>query len=129
DFKLSGAALLTTVKVAEAIAQDGSLDNLTRDWTPSPQLLRGVRIERRVPLEDMPGLQAKMAEVSSETSAIFACNPGMSSSGTRRSMRTPRSSCGDGVQSRVRLSSEPSWAIASATFTVVSNAAPESLKS
>jgi phosphoglucosamine mutase len=65
DFGLSGDGLLTTLKMLEAIVGEGaSLDELTRDWVPSPQLLKGVRVKQRVPLYDMSGLQAKMAEAS-----------------------------------------------------------------
>jgi phosphoglucosamine mutase len=64
DFKLSGDGLLTTLKVAQAIAEErASFDDLTRDWVPSPQLLKGVRVRQKVPIEDMPALQAKMSEV------------------------------------------------------------------
>jgi phosphoglucosamine mutase len=67
DFGLSGDGLLTTLKVAEAIAAEGaSLEELTRDWVPSPQLLQGVRVRRKVPLENMTVLQAKMAEALEE---------------------------------------------------------------
>jgi len=61
DFKLSGDGLLTTLKVAECIAgSNQSLDDLTRDWIPAPQLLKGVRVAKRVPLEELRMLQAEM---------------------------------------------------------------------
>jgi phosphoglucosamine mutase len=67
DFKLSGDGLLTTLKVADAIASDrASFDDLTRDWVESPQLLKNVRVRQKVPLESMPAIQAKMAEVGGE---------------------------------------------------------------
>jgi phosphoglucosamine mutase len=67
DFKLSGDGLLTTLKVAQAIVeQHAAFDDLTRDWLPSPQLLKGVRVKQKVPLENMPALQAKLAEVTHE---------------------------------------------------------------
>ncbi len=63
DFKLSGDGLLTVLKVAEAtVAEHASFDELTRDWEPFPQLLRGVRVKEKVPLEKMPALQARMKE-------------------------------------------------------------------
>ena len=40
-----------------------SFDDLTHDWMPSPQLLKGVRVKQKVPIENMPALQAKMTEV------------------------------------------------------------------
>ena len=53
-FGLSGDGLLTTLKLAQAIVESGkSLDDLTQDWIPAPQLLKGVRVSRRVPLEEM----------------------------------------------------------------------------
>jgi phosphoglucosamine mutase len=63
DFKLSGDGLLTTLKVAESITSSAqSLDALMRDWVPAPQLLKGVRVSKRVPLEDLKTLQAEMQE-------------------------------------------------------------------
>ena len=64
DFKLSGDGLLTTLKVAEAIATDrASFDDLTRDWIEAPQLLKNVRVREKVPLETLPAVQAKMTEI------------------------------------------------------------------
>jgi phosphoglucosamine mutase len=64
DFRLSGDGLLTTLKVAQAIVDEqASFDDLTRDWIPAPQLLRGVRVRQRIALEAMPAVQAKIAEV------------------------------------------------------------------
>ena len=65
DFRLSGDGLLTTLKLAEAIVQSGkSLSDLTHDWIPAPQLLKGVRVTERIPLEDMSVLQATMKDAS-----------------------------------------------------------------
>ena len=64
---VSGDGLLTTLKVAEAVVgEKTSFDDLTRDWVPSPQLLKGVRVKQKVPIENMPPLQAKISEVSDE---------------------------------------------------------------
>lgn len=64
DFKLSGDGLLTTLKVAEAIASDrASFDDMTRDWIEAPQLLKNIRVRERVPLETLPAVQAKLEEV------------------------------------------------------------------
>ena len=61
DFGLSGDGLLTTLKLAQVMAESGrGLDELTRDWVPAPQLLKGVRVTRRVPLGEMAALQAVM---------------------------------------------------------------------
>jgi phosphoglucosamine mutase len=63
DFRLSGDGLLTTLKLAEVLVDEHrSLDDLTRDWIPAPQLLKGVRVSRKMPLEQMPALQAVMRE-------------------------------------------------------------------
>ena len=64
DFKLSGDGLMTTLKVAEAIATDrASFDDMTRDWIEAPQLLKNVRVREKVPLETLPAVQTKMTEV------------------------------------------------------------------
>jgi phosphoglucosamine mutase len=67
DFRLSGDGLLTTLKVAEAIAGDhASFEDLAKDWVESPQLLKNVRVKNKVPLETLPAVQAKMAEIQHE---------------------------------------------------------------
>ena len=64
DFGLSGDGLLTALKVAETIVESkSSLDELCRDWIPSPHLLKGVRVERKIPLEQLPEIQSKIAEI------------------------------------------------------------------
>ena len=64
DFRLSGDGLLTTLKVAEAIASDhASFEDMASDWVESPQLLKNVRVKNKVPLETLPAIQAKMAEI------------------------------------------------------------------
>jgi phosphoglucosamine mutase len=63
DFRLSGDGLLTALKLAEVIADSGqSLEDLTRDWIPAPQLLKGARVTRRFPLDQMKHLQSSMRE-------------------------------------------------------------------
>jgi phosphoglucosamine mutase len=67
DFHLSGDGLLTTLKVAEAMVQDNaSMDDLTRDWVESPQLLKNLRVRTKVELESFPAVQRKLAEVRQE---------------------------------------------------------------
>jgi hypothetical protein len=34
-----------------------------RDWIEAPQLLKNVRVREKVPLETLPSVQAKMAEI------------------------------------------------------------------
>src|SRR5262249_511917 len=63
DFRISGDGLLTTLKVAQALAEErGSLDDLIRDWFPAPHLLKGVRVRHKISLETLPAVQAKIAE-------------------------------------------------------------------
>lgn len=65
DFKLSGDGLLTTLKVAEAIAADrASFEDLTRDWVEAPQLLKNISVREKIPLETLPSVQAKMTEIN-----------------------------------------------------------------
>jgi phosphoglucosamine mutase len=65
DFRLSGDGLLTTLKLAETMVDAGkSLDELTHDWVPAPQLLKGVRVSRRVPIEELATLQAVMRDAN-----------------------------------------------------------------
>src|SRR5206468_2393045 len=64
DFKLSGDGLLTTLKVAEAIASDrASFEDMTRDWIEAPQLLKNIRVREKVPLDTLPAVQSKMTEI------------------------------------------------------------------
>jgi phosphoglucosamine mutase len=66
DFRLSGDGLLTTLKVAQAVVDTRqSLDELTEDWIPAPQLLKGVRVSEKIALEEMRSLQAAMDEANS----------------------------------------------------------------
>ncbi len=65
DFRLSGDGLLTTLKVAETMVEaKSSMDDLTRDWVPAPQLLKGVRVSRRIPIEELSALQAVMRDAN-----------------------------------------------------------------
>jgi phosphoglucosamine mutase len=64
DFRLSGDGLLTTLKVAAVIASNhASFEDLTRDWVPSPQLLKNVRVKNKVPLETLPPIQARITAI------------------------------------------------------------------
>ena len=65
DFRLSGDGLLTTLKLAQAMVEARqSLDDLTQDWSPAPQMLKGVRVSERVPLQEMDRLQAAMRDAN-----------------------------------------------------------------
>jgi len=64
DFGLSGDGLLTALKVAETLVKaDMSLDALCAVWQPAPHLLKGVRVEKRIPLSELPQVKSKIAEV------------------------------------------------------------------
>jgi len=39
---------------------------LCRDWVPAPHLLKGVRVEKKVPLDELPRIQSKIAEIGRE---------------------------------------------------------------
>jgi len=61
DFRLSGDGLLTTLKLAEAMVDSKqSLDDLTKDWVAAPQLLKGARVTRRIPIEELAALRSTM---------------------------------------------------------------------
>jgi phosphoglucosamine mutase len=42
------------------------MDDLCRDWVPAPHLLKGVRVEKKVPLNQLPLVQSKIAEIDRE---------------------------------------------------------------
>lgn len=67
DFRLSGDALLTTLKLADVVATDReAFDDLARNWAEAPQLLKNIRVRERVPLEKLPAVQSKMSEIARE---------------------------------------------------------------
>src|SRR5262249_23125179 len=67
DFRVSGDGLLTTLKVVEAIVQErASLDDLSHDWIEAPQLLKGVKVRKKMPLDAVPAVRAKIAEIERE---------------------------------------------------------------
>ena len=64
DYRLSGDGLLTTLKLCEAMVTEGaSLDELTQDWHPSPQVLENVRVFEKVPLDTLPPVVEKIEEI------------------------------------------------------------------
>ena len=65
DFRLSGDGLLTTLKLCETmIAGDASLEELTRDWVPAPQILLNVPVAERIPLDSLPEVTFKIKYIS-----------------------------------------------------------------
>ena len=65
DFGLSGDGLLTALKLAETIVEGtSSLDALTKDWNPMPQLIRNVPVAEKVPLESLSEVSGKIDEIA-----------------------------------------------------------------
>lgn len=63
DFGLSGDGLLTTLKLAKVLMETkSSLDELAHDWIPAPHILHGVRVEKKIPLNQLPAVQARITE-------------------------------------------------------------------
>lgn len=64
DYGLSGDGLLTTLKLCEAlIIEKASLSKLAQDWSPAPQLLENVHVEKKIPLETLPPVVQKIEEI------------------------------------------------------------------
>jgi len=64
DFGLSGDGLLTALKVAETLVKvDMPLDAVFQFYQPAPHLLKGIRVEKKVPLHELPQLKEKIQEV------------------------------------------------------------------
>ncbi len=64
DHPVSGDGLLTTLKLCEAmVSANASLDALTADWKPAPQLFRNLPVADRVPLDTLPAVGRKIEEV------------------------------------------------------------------
>jgi phosphoglucosamine mutase len=65
DHRLSGDGLLTTLKLCEVLrSRQKSLEELTRDWVPAPQLLRNLPVARKVPLDELPRVSSKISEIN-----------------------------------------------------------------
>lgn len=65
DHELSGDGLLTTLKLCEVLTRTReSLDALTDDWAPAPQLLRNVPVNRKVPLDELPTVTNKINAIN-----------------------------------------------------------------
>jgi len=65
DHGLSGDGLLTTLKICEVMSVSGaSLDDLTRDWKPAPQLLRSIQVSRKVPLGELPAVSSRISHIN-----------------------------------------------------------------
>ena len=67
DFGLSGDGLFTALKVAQVLVElKMSMDGLCRDWIPAPHLLKGVRVDKKVPLDQLPRVQSMMEKIDRE---------------------------------------------------------------
>jgi phosphoglucosamine mutase len=63
DLHTTGDGLLTALKVAELVAvENKSLDELGSDFHPFHQILEGLRVPRKVPIESSAELKALVAE-------------------------------------------------------------------
>jgi len=64
DYGLSGDGLLTTLKLCQVMVDTGrSLDELTSDWSPAPQLIENLRVSQKIPLTSLPDVTAKIREI------------------------------------------------------------------
>jgi phosphoglucosamine mutase len=67
EYATTGDGLLTALRVLEALQSSGSnLDELTRGFESYPQRLVNVRVKERKPLEQLPGVSAKLREAEAE---------------------------------------------------------------
>jgi phosphoglucosamine mutase len=67
DFGLSGDGLFTALKVAQVLVElKVSMDGLCRDWIPAPHLLKGVRVDKKVPLDQLPRVQSMIEKIDRE---------------------------------------------------------------
>lgn len=66
DFATTGDGLLTALRVLSAVRQSGrTLDDLAADMVVYPQTLVNVRIGKKRPLEELPGVQAEIRAAES----------------------------------------------------------------
>ncbi len=63
EFATTGDGMLTALRALDAVCATGNdLDSLTADLKVFPQLLVNVRIKDKRPIEELPGVQAEIAE-------------------------------------------------------------------
>ncbi|WP_031498881.1 phosphoglucosamine mutase [Bryobacter aggregatus] len=63
QYSTTGDGMLTALRVLEAMVESGkSLDELRRGFEVYPQMLVNVKIQERQPLENLPEVQARIAE-------------------------------------------------------------------
>lgn len=70
DYATTGDGLLTALRVMETAIQSGrSLEDLTADFQVYPQRLVNVRFQRKLPLEELPDVQAEIQAAQAEFGA------------------------------------------------------------
>ncbi|MXZ36267.1 MAG: phosphoglucosamine mutase [Acidobacteria bacterium] len=69
DLHTTGDGLLTAVKLAELLVGRGaSLDDLVAGYRPFPQVLDGLRVSRRVPIDQSPELSRLIGDAQAQLS-------------------------------------------------------------
>lgn len=69
DLHTTGDGLLTAVKLAELLVRRGaSLDDLVAGYQPFPQILDGLRVSRRVPIDQSPELSRLIGNARAQLS-------------------------------------------------------------
>ncbi len=69
DLHSTGDGLLTAVKLAELVVRHGeSLDDLVAGYRPFPQVLDGLRVSRRIPIDQSPELSRLIGEARAQLS-------------------------------------------------------------
>lgn len=69
DLHTTGDGLLTAVKLAELVVRRGeSLDELVAGYRPFPQVLDGLRVSRRVPIDQSPELSRLIGDAQAQLS-------------------------------------------------------------
>ncbi len=63
----TGDGILTAVKLAELLVRRGvSLDELVGGYRPYPQVLDGLRVPRKIPIEESPDLSRLIGEAQAQ---------------------------------------------------------------
>ncbi len=67
DFHTTGDGILTALKIAESIVSEkATLDSLISDYYPCPQILEGLRVKQKVPLQKSPEAQKAISEATTK---------------------------------------------------------------
>ena len=69
DLHTTGDGLLTAVKLAELLVRRGaSLDDLVAGYRPFPQVLDGLRVSRKIPIDESPELSRLIGDARTQLS-------------------------------------------------------------